>query len=104
MLGYHPVKTRILVGSGSQDLVGREPKLQHELDEGPQIPAPGNRGKRSGRLNGMNNPHLQARMLLKLPTTPFRDNLRVTTHPELMLASQNPDCETPGVADKLMKI
>jgi hypothetical protein len=27
-----------------------------------------------------------------------------TTHPELMLASQNPDCETPGVADKLMKI
>jgi hypothetical protein len=27
-----------------------------------------------------------------------------TTHPELMLASQNPDCETPGVADKLIKI
>jgi hypothetical protein len=26
------------------------------------------------------------------------------THPELMLASQNPDCETLGVADKLMKI
>ena len=25
----------------------------------------------------MNNPHLKARMLLKLPTTPFRDNFRV---------------------------
>jgi len=25
----------------------------------------------------MNNPHLKARVLLKLPTTPFRDNFRV---------------------------
>jgi hypothetical protein len=51
MLGYHPVKTRILVGQWRQDLVGLERKLQHELDEGPQLPALGNRGKRSGRLN-----------------------------------------------------
>ena len=25
----------------------------------------------------MNNPHLKARVLVKLPTTPFRDNFRV---------------------------
>jgi len=29
----------------------------------------------------MNNPHLKARVLLKLPTTPFRDNFRVADHP-----------------------
>jgi hypothetical protein len=51
ILGYHPVKIRILIGQWRQDLVGLERKLQHELDEGPQIPALGNRGKRSGRLN-----------------------------------------------------
>jgi hypothetical protein len=29
----------------------------------------------------MNNPHLKARVLLKLPTTPFRDNFRVADRP-----------------------
>ena len=48
LLGYHAAKTKILVGQWRQDLVGLERKLQHELDEGPEVPAPGNRGKRSG--------------------------------------------------------
>jgi len=30
----------------------------------------------------MNNPHLKARVLLKLPTTPFRDNFRVADNPD----------------------
>ena len=51
LLGYNAAKTRMLVGQWRLDLVGLARKLQHELDEGPQIPAPGNRGKRSGRLN-----------------------------------------------------
>jgi recombination directionality factor gp3-like protein len=51
MLGYNAAKTKMLVGQWRLDLVGLERKLQHELDEGPQIPAPGNRGKHSGRLN-----------------------------------------------------
>ncbi len=53
MLGYHPVKTRILVGQWRQDLMGLERKLQHELDEGPQIPSE-NSGKRRRRHNGVN--------------------------------------------------
>ena len=53
MLGYHPVKTRILVGQWRQDLVGLERKLQHELDEGPQIPSPEKSGKRSRHHHGM---------------------------------------------------
>ena len=28
----------------------------------------------------MNNPNLKARVLVKLPTTPFRDNFRVADH------------------------
>jgi hypothetical protein len=64
MLGYHPVKTRILVGQWRQDLVGLERKLQHELDEGPQIPPENGGGKRSRRHSGMNEPrfnkHLSA--------------------------------------------
>jgi len=51
MFGYNAAKTKMLVGQWRLDLVGLERKLQHELDEGPQIPAPGNRDKRSGRLN-----------------------------------------------------
>jgi hypothetical protein len=51
MLGYNAAKTKMLVGQWRLDLVGLERKLQHELDEGPQIPALGNRGKRSGHLN-----------------------------------------------------
>jgi hypothetical protein len=51
LLGYNAAKTKMLVGQWRLDLVGLERKLQHELDEGPQIPALGNRGKRSGRLN-----------------------------------------------------
>jgi Recombination directionality factor-like len=46
MLGYHPVKTRILVGQWRQDLVGLERKLRHELDEGPQVPSIQKRSKR----------------------------------------------------------
>jgi hypothetical protein len=55
MLGYHPVKTRILVGQWRQDLVGLERKLQHELDEGPQIPPENGGGKRSRRHNRRND-------------------------------------------------
>jgi len=51
LLGYNAAKTRMLVGQWRLDLVGLERKLQNELDEGPQIPALGIRGKRSGRLN-----------------------------------------------------
>ncbi len=54
MLGYHPVKTRILVGQWRQDLVGLERKLQNELDEGPQIPPENGGGKRFRRHNGRN--------------------------------------------------
>ncbi len=36
----------MLVGQWRQDLVGLERKLQHELDQGPNIPVLGNRGKR----------------------------------------------------------
>lgn len=56
MLGYHPVKTKILVGQWRQDLVGLERKLRNELDEGPQGPqiaSPENSGKRSRRYNGV---------------------------------------------------
>jgi hypothetical protein len=55
LLGYHPVKTRILVGQWRQDLVGLERKLQHELDEGPQIPPTESRGgMRQGRRKRIN--------------------------------------------------
>jgi hypothetical protein len=54
LLGYHPVKTRILVGQWRLDLVGLERKLQHELDERPQIPPETVGGKRSRHHNGMN--------------------------------------------------
>lgn len=54
MLGYHPVKTRILVGQWRQDLVGLERKLQHELDEGPQVSHHEGGGKRFRRHDGMN--------------------------------------------------
>jgi hypothetical protein len=37
----------MLVGQCRLDLVGRERKLQHELDEGPQIPTENGGGKRS---------------------------------------------------------
>jgi hypothetical protein len=56
LLGYHPVKTRILVGQWRQDLVGLERKLQHELDEGPQIPRENGGGKHSRSRKGMNEP------------------------------------------------
>ncbi len=57
MLGYNAARTRILVGQWRLDLVGLERKLQHELDEGPQIPPTENRGgKRHGRHNGTNGP------------------------------------------------
>ncbi len=55
MLGYNPAKTKMLVGQWRLDLVGLERKLQHELDEGPQIPPPENSGGRhSRRHNGVN--------------------------------------------------
>ena len=53
-LGYHPVKTRILVGQWRQDLVGLERKLQHELDEGPQLPSSENGRRHSRHHHGVN--------------------------------------------------
>jgi len=44
MLGYNAAKTKMLVGQWRLDLVGLERKLQHELDEGPQIPLTEDRG------------------------------------------------------------
>jgi hypothetical protein len=55
LLGYHPVKTRILVGQWRQDLVGLERKLRHELDEGPQHPTEHIDGKRSRPHNRRND-------------------------------------------------
>ncbi len=51
MLGYNAAKTKMLVGQWRLDLVGLERKLQHELDEGPQILSLGNRGKGSRHQN-----------------------------------------------------
>jgi hypothetical protein len=55
MLDYYAVKTRILVGQWRQDLVGLERKLQHELDEGPQL-APENGGDKRSRHSGIDEP------------------------------------------------
>jgi hypothetical protein len=55
MLGYHPVKTRVLVGQWRQDLAGLERKLQQELDEGPQPPPENGRSKRSRRHGSIND-------------------------------------------------
>ncbi len=54
MLAYNPAKTKMLVGQWRLDLVGLERKLQHELDEGPQLPPENGGGKRSRRHSGMN--------------------------------------------------
>jgi hypothetical protein len=54
MLGYHPVQTRILVGQWRQDLVGLERKLQHDLDEGPQLPSSENGRRHSRHHHGVN--------------------------------------------------
>ncbi len=51
LLGYNAAKTKMLVGQWRLDLMGLERKLQHDLDEGPQIPSLGKRGKRLGRQN-----------------------------------------------------
>jgi len=51
LLGYNAAKTKMLVGQWRLDLVGLERKLQHDLDEGPQISSPEKVGKRSGRQN-----------------------------------------------------
>jgi len=51
MLGYNAAQIKMLVGQWRLDLVGLERKLQHELDEGPQIPALVNRAKRLGPRN-----------------------------------------------------
>jgi len=57
MLGYNPAKTKMLVGQWRLDLMGLERKLQHELDEGPQIlPTENCGGKRHGRHNRTNEP------------------------------------------------
>jgi hypothetical protein len=51
-LGYNAAKTKMLVGQWRLDLVGLERKLQHELDEGPQIlPTENCGGKRHRRHN-----------------------------------------------------
>ncbi len=51
LLGYNAAKTKMLVGQCRLDLVGLERKLQHELDEGPQILSLGSRGKGSRHQN-----------------------------------------------------
>jgi hypothetical protein len=56
MLGYNAAKTKMLVGQSRLDLVGLERKLQHELDEGPQLPRENGGGKRSRRHSGINEP------------------------------------------------
>jgi hypothetical protein len=56
LLGYNAAKTKMLVGQWRLDLVGLERKLQHELDEGPQLSPENRGGKRSPRHNRMNNP------------------------------------------------
>jgi hypothetical protein len=53
MLGYNAARTRILVGQWRLDLAGLERKLQHELDEGLQLPPENGGGKRSQRHSGM---------------------------------------------------
>jgi len=56
MLGYNAAKTKMLVGQWRLDLVGLERKLQHELDEGPQIRPENGGGTRARRHSGMNEP------------------------------------------------
>jgi hypothetical protein len=55
LLGYNAAKTKMLVGQWRLDLVGLERELQHELDEGPQLPSPQNRGRCFRRHNGMSH-------------------------------------------------
>jgi len=54
MLGYNPAKTKMLVGQWRLDLVGLERKLQHEIDEGPQLPPEDGGGKRSRHHKDIN--------------------------------------------------
>jgi hypothetical protein len=54
ILGYNPAKTKMLVGQWRLDLVGLERKLQHEIDEGPQVPPENGGGKRSRHHNDIN--------------------------------------------------
>jgi hypothetical protein len=57
MLGYNADRTKMLVGQWRLDLVGLERKLQHEVDEGPQMLATENcGGRRHGRHNRTNQP------------------------------------------------
>jgi len=51
LLGYNAAKTKMLVGQCRLDLVGLERKLQHELDEGPQIHTLRKRGTGSSCKN-----------------------------------------------------
>jgi hypothetical protein len=55
MFGYNAAKTKMLVGQWRLDLVGLERKLQHELDEGPQIPTENGGGKGSRRHHGVSH-------------------------------------------------
>jgi hypothetical protein len=50
-LGYNAAKTKMLVGQWRLDLMGLERKLQHELDEGPQVPPLEHGSKRSRGQN-----------------------------------------------------
>ena len=56
LLGYNAAKTKMLVGQCRLDLVGLERKLQHELDEGPQLAPESGGGKPSRRHGGINEP------------------------------------------------
>jgi Recombination directionality factor-like len=51
MLGYNAAKTKMLVGQWRLDLMGLERKLQHELDEGAQVPPLEHGSKRSRGQN-----------------------------------------------------
>ena len=55
LLGFNPVKTKMLLGQRRLDLLGLERKLQNELDEGPQLPPENGSGKRSRRHNDVNS-------------------------------------------------
>jgi hypothetical protein len=68
-LGYHPVKTRILVGQWRQDLVGLERKLQHELDEGPQVASPESGRKRARQHHSVNGQRSKKNVDGEIPAT-----------------------------------
>jgi len=70
MLGHNAAKTKMLVGQWRLDLVGLERKLQHELDEGPQLPPENGSGKRYRRHHGMNDQRFNKNANGETPSAP----------------------------------